>query len=160
MHHPPKNKGHDMSKNFSDYWEQEISDSIRNNSDMLYLAGNLKGETLPTSILEIPGLRHLSLFEINIDMPEWLCDLSNLESLEIEEAQSFKKVLPHLWKLKNLKKLKLAYADLDEIPSSLNELMHLEELNVDGADFEDFPSVSVNSFLDIGLHFKRPFAEA
>ena len=124
--------------------EQKIAEAIRINADSLSLYGsNQRGLFLPKTLLDIPGLRHLYLEGFYTDMPAWLVNLSSLESLEIEDAESVKEILPFLWKLKRLRKLKLAYSsdDLTELPSSLAELIHLEELNIDGADFEHFPAV-------------------
>ena len=97
---------------------------------------------LPITLLDIPALRHLHLNYFNIDIPTWLANLTSLESLELEETGSVREILPHLWKLTNLRKLKLAYVDdLVELPASLAKLEHLEELNIDGSDFENFPAI-------------------
>ena len=79
--------------------------------------------------------------ELSGDIPIWLAELISNDSLEVEEV-SVCDILPHLWKLGNLRKLKLAYVgDLTELLPSLVSLKSLEELNIDGADFEHFPSV-------------------
>ena len=130
-------------QNTSQYdYEQKISEAIRSNSDTLSLYGRYqRGEPLPKSLLDIPSLRHLRLDHFFTDIPAWLINLTSLESLEIEEGDSAKEILPLLWKLRRLRKLTLAYVDVDELPSSFAKLKHLEELNIDGADSTHFPSV-------------------
>jgi len=121
--------------------EEKITGAIRGNANSLSLYGYHNGQLLPKTLLDIPGLRHLSLEHFYMNMPAWLANLAFLESLEIEETGSVKEIVPLLWKLDKLRKLKLAYAGLESLPSSLVRLEQLEELNVDGADFEAFPAV-------------------
>ena len=133
-----------MTNIFEDDIEWQITEAIRGNLDSLSLRSlHQMGQLLPKTLLDIPGLRHLSLEYFNTDIPAWLSSITSLESLEIEETGSVKEILPQLWKLAHLRKLKLAYVreDLTELPSSLAKLEHLEELNVDGADFTHFPDV-------------------
>ena len=125
--------------------EQQMAEAIQNNADSLSLYGGGKKGQLPETPINIPSLRHLSVTEFYADIPAWLAELTPLESLEIDEANSIRELLPHLWKLGRLRKLKLAYIDgLNEstnLPLSLAKLTYLEELNIDGADFEKFPTV-------------------
>jgi len=123
--------------------KQKIAEAIRNNADSLSLHGGYQREQfVPKTLLDITGLRHLNLEGFCTDMPAWPINLNSLESLEIEEAGSVKEIVPFLWKLGQLRKLKLAFVDdLTELPASLARLVHLEELNVDGADFETFPAI-------------------
>ncbi|MDR0454147.1 MAG: hypothetical protein LBH05_04990 [Deferribacteraceae bacterium] len=100
-----------------------------------------EGLLLPKTLLDMPNLRHLSLSHFYINIPVWLTDINFLESLEIEEVFSVNELLPHLWKLTNLRKLRLAYVEPTELPLSLVKLKYLEELNIDGADFGEFPKV-------------------
>jgi len=121
---------------------QKINEAIRGNAKSLSLYGHYEKGRLPKTILDIPNLRHLCLTYFYTDMPAWLASLTSLVSLEIEEADSVREVLPLLWNLRSLRTLKLAYVnDLEELPPSLAKLAHLEELNVDGADFKNFPPV-------------------
>ena len=138
--------------------EQQIAKAIRSNADSFSLYGRYqKGELLPKTLLDIPCLRHLCLTNFYTDMPAWLTNLTSLESLEIEEAGSVSEIVPLLWKLGRLRKLKLAYVDgLDEIfPLELTKLKHLEELNIDGAHFEHFPTeiASLTSLQSFSQHY-------
>ena len=147
-----------MANTLDDDIKQEITKAIRDSADSLSLYGRYqKGEPLPKALLDIPGLRHLCLTNFYTDMPTWLTSITSLESLEIKEAGSVSEILPHLWKFGRLRKLKLAYVDgLEEaLPPSLAKLGHLEELNIDGAGFEKFPTViaSLPSLQSFSQHY-------
>lgn len=125
----------------ADHVERAIAEAIGNRSDTLHLYGGYNSEPVPNTILQIPGLRHLLLYGY-ADIPEWITEISTLESLEIEEARSCRAIVNDLWKLTRLKKLKLAYVGgIDSLPDSIATLTSLEDLNLDGADFLQFPSV-------------------
>lgn len=120
--------------------EKAIAEAISNRSDTLHLYGGYESEPVPSTILQIPELHHLLLYGY-ADIPEWITEISTLESLEIEEARSCQAIVNNLWKLPRLKELKLAYGDIDALPDSIATLTSLEDLNLDGADFLQFPSV-------------------
>ena len=146
-----------MINSLEDDIEQKIDEAIRNNAASLSLYGHNKTRPLPKTLLNIPCLEHLSIANNYADMPAWLADISTLKSLEIEETGSVSDVLPHLWKLRHLQKLKLAYLndDLTTLPLSMAKLEILEELDLDGADFENFPTViaSLKSLQSFSHHF-------
>lgn len=122
--------------------EHVIAEAIQNHQETLSLYGQGRGYTIPQTVQNIPGLRHLSVYGYYTDVPEWITDITTLESLELEEVRSVRTLVPTLSKLERLRKLKLAFVDdLESFPESLATLVHLEELNVDGADFGVFPKV-------------------
>ncbi|MCM1128774.1 MAG: hypothetical protein NC211_02670 [Alistipes senegalensis] len=145
-----------MANTFQDDVTDEINKAIRNKADLLALDGCWHKGRLSTAILDIPSLRHLSLSHYYVDMPAWIADIASLESLEIEEAHDVGGLLPFLWKLKNLCRLKLAYVDgLTDLPASFGKLRNLQDLNVDGADFQQFPAVisSLSSLRSLSYHY-------
>lgn len=134
----------------------EINKAIQEKADSLTLNGYDHKGPLPKAILDIPSLRYLSLRFFCIDMPAWIADIASLESLEIEEAYGVSELLPSLWRLRNLRQLKLAYTwDLTALPLSFAKLQNLQELDIDGADFQTFPKViaSLSSLRSLSYHY-------
>ena len=131
-----------MSEKGETMVERRVAEAIRNKAEALSLSGGYEGKPLPGTLLDIPALRRLRLENFNDDIPAWLAELPFLESLELEECGNVGALLPGLWKLKRLRKLKLSFVDgLTTLPDSLAALEHLKELHVDGAEFESFPPV-------------------
>ena len=138
--------------------EQRIKRAIQDKADSLQLYGH--GSTkkfLPRTLLDIHGLRHLDLSYFNFELPGWLTDITSLESLEITETESVAQIVPLVWRLEHLRKLKLAFNwnEMKELPASWEKLKHLEELNLDAADFKKFPAVisSLTSLESFSLHY-------
>jgi Leucine-rich repeat (LRR) protein len=121
--------------------ELEIAKVIETNSDTLELSYIERGTKLPKSLLGIPNLRHLSItYSYFVDIPSWLCDIRTLETIELEEGGNVSEFMSTIGKLKQLRKLKIAYMkNLSEFPQSVKNLYNLKELNIDGADFESLP---------------------
>ncbi|MCL2524199.1 MAG: hypothetical protein FWF20_06565 [Betaproteobacteria bacterium] len=74
-------------------------------------------------------------------IPAWLADLVDQNSLLIN-GDDAKKIGPHLWKLGQLRKLKISYVyrSLPELPSALPRLKNLEELIIEeGGSTEILP---------------------
>lgn len=74
-------------------------------------------------------------------MPAWIADIASLESLEIEEAHGVSELLPSLWRLRELRQLKLACTwdltalllSFEGFPAGLEQLSKLEDIHIWGA---------------------------
>ena len=139
-------------------------EAIRNGADTVSLRGmDSAGKyAIPETLLDIPGLRHLHLKDFQQKIPAWISDITSLESLEIEQTGSVRELLPLLWKLEHLRRLKLAFTWEEHLalPASLARLRYLKELNIDGADFESYRFPAVIASLASLQSFSYLFCES
>jgi len=101
----------------------------------LYLSSKEEMEKIPSSIIELSELEHLSLYRLGItDLPMELSKLKKLKELTIQRV-CFEKIPPVIGELSLLEKLSINQNEINiikEIPEELYKLKKLKELCIDG----------------------------
>lgn len=118
--------------------EEQIAEAAASGADALVLNGaHFHGE-LPRALLGLGRLRHLALVNFTSPLPEWICDLKSLHSLEIAGPGRVDALLSGLGRLDGLRRLAL-WCPMREIPASVARLRRLKELEADFSGLDHFP---------------------
>nr|XP_006817044.1 PREDICTED: malignant fibrous histiocytoma-amplified sequence 1 homolog [Saccoglossus kowalevskii] len=95
----------------------------------LYLDDNMITDILNINFCLMPMLRVISLKSNQLkNIPETLCQISNLESLNLEDNRI--NSLPEKFSLQNLKKINLSKNKFEKFPTQLKNATHLEIVNL------------------------------
>jgi len=96
---------------------------------------------------QIQRLKHLEKLHItdgsNVELPDWIGNLSNLRELKINYFEKLKRVPNFLEKLKNLKLLDLSSNNLENLSESVFKLINLEILDL---SFNNLKEISESAF--------------
>lgn len=118
----------------------KVNKYIENVFETLEVIGIVDYFQLPETLKQIPNLRHMIIENCAVKIPAWVGDIKTLETLQLENILSASKLLPHIHKLENLKRLKLNCVDsIDNFPDMMEQLQLLEELSINSWNIVDLP---------------------
>lgn len=87
---------------------------------------------LPPALLQaMPELRSLRIWGALEELPSSLCNLSKLEDLDLRGNRLHDSLWPLLFKLSQLKTLRLQENQLQSVPHGFGQLVHLEHLELE-----------------------------
>ena len=115
-----------------------INDNIGDLSSLEVIAMyDTEIDDFPVSIKKLIGLKDLSLKGNKSNtIPEWIKELSNIETLLLND---FDGIPSGIFELKNLKVLWLVNCNITELPSSISQLKQLEVLHIHANPIESLP---------------------
>ena len=141
---------------------EELSESIKELKGLKNLSITNKKLIIPNWINELSELESITLTNNNISyLPESICSLTKLRELKIENNQLT--TLPEeINKLENLESLSLMNNKLVSVPNSIGGLINLKKINLENNILENLPdstgdlkAIIINVNNNILCHFPK-----